>query len=214
MNPCARSLPGAGLVRALLLTWLSVVMSACGHSVATGVSPSWSAITVGSAAVALVVAPLARRRMTTAANSGVLAALQIGLHAFFSATMPKSPMPHTMGAMHGGTTPLPWAAVLPTIPMICAHVVAAAGVAWLLRGGDAAVSRLRELAHLYGSDVVAYIRHTLNHLVRQGRCRTSAPALRLPRARSWPAATPLGPQPLLAHEVTRRGPPRWMAVLG
>ncbi|WP_370416089.1 hypothetical protein [Streptomyces fradiae] len=214
MNPGVRSLPGAGLVRALLLTWLSVVMSACGHSVATGASPSWSAISEGSAAVTLVVAPLARRRLTMPMSSGVLAVSQIGLHAFFSATMPVSPMPHSMGAMDQGMTPLPWTAVLPTLPMLCGHLVAAAGVAWLLRSGDAAAAQVRELACLYGSDVVAYVRRILNVLVRQWRWCPAAPVSGLPRALSWRAAAPLGPQLLLSHEVTRRGPPRWMAVLG
>jgi hypothetical protein len=214
MNPRARSLPGSSLIRTLLLTWLSVVMSACGHSVATGSSPSWGALAMGSTAVAVLVTPIARRRMKTPANSAVLAVLQIGLHAFFSATMPTSPMPHSMNAMHGGMTPPPWLSALPTVPMLCGHVVAAAGVAWLLRGGDAAAAQVLELARLYGADAVRLVRRALRSRLLTQRCSHEALATLIRHAAPrWEAAPP-GPRLLLVHEVTRRGPPRWMAALG
>ncbi|MGW2953619.1 hypothetical protein [Streptomyces eurythermus] len=214
MNPFARSLPGAGLIRAFLLTWLSVVMSACGHSVATGAPPSWGALTRGSAAVALLVTPLARRRLTILANAGVLAALQIGLHAYFSVTMPTAPMPHSMSATHQDTAPPPWMADLPAIPMLCGHLVAAAGVAWLLRGGDMAMAHVLALARLYGSDAVRHVLHaSRGRLLAQRGSHMAIATLIRPTVPRWEAAPP-GSRPLLAHEVTRRGPPRRMAALG
>lgn len=212
MNPFARSLPGAGLVRTLLLTWVSVATSACAHSVATGASPSWDALTAGSTGVALLVTPFARRRLTAPASSGVLAVLQIALHAFFSATMPTGPMAHSMGAMHEGMASPPWMAALPTLPMLCAHIVAAAGVAWLLRGGDAAAARVLELARMYGADAVRFVRHALRMRLRARRHPHPALSALLRGLPGW-ETTPPGPRLLLVHEVTRRGPPRRTAAL-
>lgn len=214
MDSCALSRPGAGLVRTFLITWLSVVLSACGHSVATGSAPSWSAVAIGSATVSLAVAPFARRRMTVRAGSGMLSVLQVGLHLFFTATMPTSAMPHSMGAAHGGVEGPTWLALVPTAPMLCAHLLAAAGVAWLLRGGDVAAEGVVTLARLHGANTVSSVRHAFLSRLGARRCFPGAFATLLRRAvPRWAAAPPCRRTPLV-HEVTRRGPPRRTAALG
>ncbi|MEV7280863.1 hypothetical protein [Streptomyces sp. NPDC093111] len=214
MDSCARSRPGAGLIRAFLLTWLSVVLSACGHSVATGAAPSWVAVGIGSTAVSLAAAPFTRRRTSVLANAGALAAFQVGLHVFFTAAMPTGATAHAMGPAHEGMVPPTWVALLPTVPMLCGHLVAAAGVAWLLHGGDAAMARVVELAGPYGSEAVQRVRHAFaGRLSTRQPCPEALTALSRRTTPRWSAA-PRSPRSRLVHEVTRRGPPRRAAALG
>ncbi|MBK0372964.1 hypothetical protein I3215_08665 [Streptomyces sp. RB110-1] len=206
---------GTGLIRALVLTWLSVVMSACGHSITTGASPSSGAMLAGTAAVALLLAPLTRRRTTAWVNSSLLAALQVGLHMFFTVTMPAVSTGATGHSMtvHGDMAPASWATVVPSAPMLCGHLISAAGAAWLLRGGDLAMARVFELAGTVGANAVRLVREAL----RAGLvccAASSEPATLLSHSRSGRLPSSGCAHALLVHEVTRRGPPGGIAAPG
>ncbi|WP_329418343.1 hypothetical protein [Streptomyces sp. NBC_01268] len=216
----ALSRPGAGLVRAFLMTWICVVISACAHSVATGAAPSSGAVAIGTATASLLIATFTRRRLSVRAGTGTLAALQVGLHAFFTAVMPARPAGHSMVPMtHAGMARAPaWPALIPSAPMLCAHIVAAAVVAWLLHGADIAIGRALELARLRTADAVSLVRRASHSLLVAWRRSLDAAATRLPDRRTVSEGAAAPPSSaagtLLSHEVTRRGPPRWAAAPG
>ncbi|MEU3844659.1 hypothetical protein AB0E88_32085 [Streptomyces sp. NPDC028635] len=104
------------------------------------------------------------------------------------------------------------AALLPSLPMLLGHVLAALAAGWLLRRGDTALLRIMELAALSAHEVAE------GALIRSLRA-----ALALVRAllAGLPTAPATGPRPVrtalfappaphttaLQHTVIRRGPP-------
>lgn len=211
MDSCARSTTGARWIRSFLLTGLSVVLSALGHSLATGASPSWGPVAAGSTTVCVVVLPLTRRRLTVFEGAGLLAVLQLGLHVFFSATMPQAS--HSMASMHGGTEPSSWTALVPTVPMVCGHLVAAACIARLFRGSDLAAARVIDSARLYVAHAAQIARSALQGPFPARRHPLNTVAALLRCALRPGNALPTGLRTRLAHQVTRRGPPRRAAAL-
>ncbi|MER5484311.1 hypothetical protein ABT024_13970 [Streptomyces sp. NPDC002812] len=213
------------MIRAFVFAWVAVLLSAFGHSLATGTTPSAGTLAAGAAAASLLFAPLARQRLSVPVSAGTLSVLQIGLHLFFSGTGAlgtgasgtgaPSPMPHSMpGTAHMDMAAAPaWVAFAPTVPMACGHIAASAGIAWVLHRGDTAAGRILELAHLHAARTVSTLLQALRIRLGTGQCCLPDVVTGFgcaPRRRDPEAA---GSMPLLLHEVTRRGPPQGTAVL-
>ncbi len=130
------------------------------------------------------------------------------------------------GAVHGpadalsdgGASATATASLLPSLPMLLGHVLAAVAAGWLLRRGDLALARLVELSAHSAQSVAeaAFVRalRAALSLVRAlvaGLAGAPGTGPRLPRtARQAP------PRPrtlALQHTVIRRGPPSDVLVL-
>ncbi|WP_392676607.1 hypothetical protein [Streptomyces sp. LN785] len=216
-RPFERRARGDRLLRTVAFTTVCVLLSACGHTVATGMTPPAGVIALGAVAASGFIAPVAGRRKSVTFSAGLLSLLQIGLHTFFTVTMPSTAaavhMP--MDAAHAAM-PMPSAgpgALIPTLPMLCGHIVAAACAAWVLRSGDAAVGRICALAGPCLNSAAMVLIRTLSCRVRPRRCCPEAVARLLCCAPCWRDPDPAGwTSVALAHEVTRRGPPAGVAV--
>ncbi|MFI1014471.1 hypothetical protein [Streptomyces sp. NPDC020965] len=117
------------------------------------------------------------------------------------------PPPHGTHAAAGAAPEL-----LPSLPMLLGHLLAALVTGWLLRRGDLALARLILLSTASAHEVTeaAWLRslRTAFGLVRalfRGLVRTPAPPARAPRATDDPP--PAGAGEALQHTVIRRGPP-------
>ncbi|MGW2826322.1 hypothetical protein ACWC24_35855 [Streptomyces sp. NPDC001443] len=101
------------------------------------------------------------------------------------------------------------AALLPSLPMLLGHALAALAVGWLLRRGDSAVLRLVELS-AQGVTEGALVRSLGNALALARALLAGLPVA--PEAGPRPPRTdaPARPEPrtaALQHSVIRRGPP-------
>lgn len=123
-----------------------------------------------------------------------------------------------MGAMHHPADALAAngaAALLPSLPMLLVHVLAAVAAGWLLRRGDLALLRLIDLsAHGVAEGALVRSLRAAFALVR-ALCAGLPPA---PDAapRFWRAADPEPPAPhttALQYTVIRRGPPAAAALV-
>ncbi|WP_217248464.1 hypothetical protein [Streptomyces sp. AC602_WCS936] len=118
------------------------------------------------------------------------------------------------GAAHHPADALagPSAALLPSLPMLLGHVLAALAAGWLLRRGDLALARLVELSAQSAHSVAeaAFVRAlraalSLVRALHAGLAGAPGKGPRPPRA-----AQPVPPRPCataLQHTVIRRGPP-------
>ncbi|MGW2565491.1 hypothetical protein [Streptomyces sp. NPDC001537] len=126
-------------------------------------------------------------------------------------SMDMSSMHHPADAL-SATSP---ASLLPSLPMLLGHVLAAIAAGWLLRRGDLALLRLMELsAHSVAEG--AFIRSLRAALALVRALRAGLPAA--PEAGPRPPRTALlaPPKPrttALQHTVIRRGPPAAALVL-
>jgi hypothetical protein len=107
--------------------------------------------------------------------------------------------------------------LLPTLPMILGHLLAALATGWLLRRGDLALLRLIRLSADSAHEVAqaAWLRSLRAALVLVRALRAGlpgAPAMdpRAPRPSSGPPPPPAGEA--LQHTVIRRGPPARLAL--
>ncbi|MGP4083132.1 hypothetical protein [Streptomyces sp. KR55] len=101
------------------------------------------------------------------------------------------------------------AALLPSLPMLLGHVLAAIAVGWLLRRGDLALLRLAELS-AYSVTEGALVRSLRGALALVRALCAGLPAAPEAGPRFRRAAAPTCPQPrttALQHTVIRRGPP-------
>ncbi len=118
------------------------------------------------------------------------------------------------GAAHHPADALggPSASLLPSLPMLLGHVLAALAAGWLLRRGDLALARLVELSAQSAHSVAeaAFVRAlraalSLVRALHAGLAGAPGTGPRPPRA-----ARPVPPRPCataLQHTVIRRGPP-------
>jgi len=126
--------------------------------------------------------------------------------------MDMSSMHHPADALSGAGSP---ASMLPSLPMLLCHVLAAIAAGWLLRRGDLALLRLMELsAHSLADG--AFVRSLRAALALVRALRAGLPAA--PEAGPRPPRTALlaPPRPrttALQHTVIRRGPPAAALVL-
>lgn len=116
----------------------------------------------------------------------------------------------SMDAMSTGTTSATGSAsLLPSLPMLLGHVLAALVAGWLLRHGDLALLRLAELS-AHGVAEGALVRSlrgalTLVRALRAGLPGAPEAGQRLPRTEL--SAPPEPRTTALRHAVIRRGPP-------
>ncbi|GGJ53746.1 hypothetical protein GCM10012282_58530 [Streptomyces lacrimifluminis] len=105
--------------------------------------------------------------------------------------------------------------LLPTLPMLLGHLLAAVATGWLLRRGDLALLRLMRLS-AHGMAEAALVRSLRGALALARALRTGLPGTpgTAPHApRAW-TLVPLGPSATaLQHTVVRRGPPAAPLVL-
>lgn len=216
-----RALPGIAAVLALGQTALHTLF---------GLGVSASAATV-SGSTPMTDASLVQRAArivcgTTAAAISPAQAQKIladaGLDTDMTRTMPMSSMPsmsmpsmpmHPADAM--SSTAGPAMGLLPSLPMLLAHVLAAVAAGWVLRHGDMALLRLMRLsAHGVAEGALVRSLRAALKLVRALRAGLPGtpgtgprPARRAPRAAPEPRTT------ALQHSVVRRGPPRSTALV-
>ncbi|MEV5607122.1 hypothetical protein [Streptomyces sp. NPDC052225] len=115
---------------------------------------------------------------------------------------------HDMGGAAGTSMSL-----LPSLPMLLGHLLAAAGAGWLMRHGDLALGRIVRLSKISAHDVAAGVplrslraALALVRALRAGLPGASGGLSRgLPRAGF--AAPPVLRAAVLQHSVSRRGPP-------
>jgi hypothetical protein len=115
---------------------------------------------------------------------------------------PAPPMDSSLPVLHA-------LSMLPSLPMLLVHVLAAVAAGWLLRRGDLAVFRLVALSAqgVAEATLVRALRAALA-LVRALRAGLFGTRLPGPRASRTPATAPPLPQTApLQHTVIRRGPP-------
>ncbi|MEU3101158.1 hypothetical protein [Streptomyces griseoflavus] len=107
------------------------------------------------------------------------------------------------------------AALLPSLPMLLGHVLAAVAAGWLLRRGDLALLRLTELsAHGVAEGALVRSLRAALALVRALRAGLPGTPREVPRrGRTAPPAAPVPRSPALQHTVIRRGPPAAVAAL-
>ncbi|MCP3818043.1 hypothetical protein NLX86_07905 [Streptomyces sp. A3M-1-3] len=119
---------------------------------------------------------------------------------------------HTGAAASLADAAQPATGLLPSLPMLLGHLLAALATGWLLSRGDAALTRLLRLsAHGVGEfaagALVRALRAALS-LVRALRTGLPGAPVRGSRAPRTPLAAPLhAGGAALQHTVTRRGPP-------
>jgi hypothetical protein len=197
------------LLRGLLLIWVGTALSACGHTLANGVALSPNALLPGVGVAALLVAPLAGRRHSFALGAGALAVLQVVLHVSFALLTPPAMVHRSMtGASHDHLSGVqPPAALLPTAPMLCGHLLAAVAMSWLLNSGEAAAERILRPRWSGAVRVVAAALSALLSRPCLGGCGLPASITASHRLRRTERVPPPGRWTTLAHEVTRRGPP-------
>jgi hypothetical protein len=107
------------------------------------------------------------------------------------------------------------ASLLPSLPMLLGHVLAAVAAGWLLRRGDAALLRLMELS-ARGVAEGALVRSLRGALALVRALLAGLPATPewAPRAPRTALLTPLEPAAgALQHTVIRRGPPTAAALV-
>ncbi|MET9493919.1 hypothetical protein [Streptomyces sp. NPDC006552] len=114
---------------------------------------------------------------------------------------------HDMAAVAGASMPL-----LPSLPMLIGHLLAAVGAGWLLRRGDLALGRLVRLSKLSAQSVAeaALVRSLRAALALVRALRAGLPGASGATPLVARAAFPDRPAPrtaALQHSVIRRGPP-------
>jgi hypothetical protein len=105
--------------------------------------------------------------------------------------------------------------LLPSLPMLLCHVLAAVAAGWLLRRGDSALLRLTDLS-AHGVAETACVRSLRGALALVRALLAGLPALpqsgpRVPRTALLPSPRP--PAEALQHTVIRRGPPAATALV-
>ncbi|MGW3263025.1 hypothetical protein [Streptomyces sp. NPDC001056] len=209
----ARSLPGIAALLALGQTALHTLFGLGQHGAAMAMGGMPTGQT-GAAGSALSDAALVERatRLLCGANA---AALTPGhaFHLLLAARLidrsgrPVAGVP--VPVQHAADATGASAALLPSLPMLLGHVLAAVAVGWLLRRGDLAVLRLLELSvhEVAETALVRSLRAalTLALALCAGLPATTGPG---PRGRRAHRDAPPAPGALtLQHTVIRRGPP-------
>ncbi|MFD7704785.1 hypothetical protein [Streptomyces caelestis] len=122
---------------------------------------------------------------------------------------------HTGTATHAQAAADAPASLLPSLPMLLGHVLAALAAGWLLRRGDLALLRLTELsAHGVAEGALVRSLRAALALVRALRAGLPGAPEGAPRMARTALLAPLPPRSAgLHHTVIRRGPPATAAAL-
>lgn len=211
----ARSLPGIAALLALGQTVLHTLFGLGQHgaAVASGAMPTASVTGGGTTGGVLSDGALVERATRLLCGSAP-ASLTPG-HAFRllldARLIDRAGRPTAaLGTMeHAHDVTGASAGLLPSLPMVLGHVLAALAVGWLLRRGDLAVLRLIELsAHGVAEGALVRSLRAALALVRAlcaGLLPAAGPGPRVPRADR--DAAPAPHTAVLQHTVIRRGPP-------
>ncbi|MEN8649906.1 hypothetical protein ABCR94_04420 [Streptomyces sp. 21So2-11] len=165
------------------------------QSAATDTSLTTLAAKLACGAGALPLSTIEARRIVTEAGIGPSTVYDAQHHAAHTV--------QTSGAESA-------AGLLPTLPMLLGHLLAAVATGWLMRRGEVALSRLVRLsAHGVAEGALVRSLRAALALVRSMRAGLPRAHTQSPRALRTPLRTP--PRPTadaLQHTVIRRGPPR------
>ncbi|MFE1287685.1 hypothetical protein [Streptomyces sp. NPDC058751] len=207
-----RALPGIVALLALGQTALHTLFGLGPRTGTTATGPSMGAMAPGTpmsdAALveraARLVCGTAAAAISPAQAMKILTDARIGTGTTGSGTTGMaSSMDHAADAVAG--TPMP---VLPSLPMLLAHVLAAVAAGWVLRHGDLALLRLMRLS-AQGVAEAALVRSLRASLTLVRALRTGLPGA--PEITRTPRTAPLAPlaprTTALQHTVVRRGPP-------
>lgn len=216
-----RSLPGIATVLALGQTVLHTLFGLGQHPTSSTSSmssmPSGTSDAMGAVDVSLVERAARLVCGATAAAISPAQAQRILMDAGLD--------PHATPATHGSADGMAGmsgmagmakatgfsASVLPTLPMLLGHVLAAVAAGWVLRHGDLALLRIVRLSA--DATVVRSLRAALA-LVRALRSGLPGAPEAAPRAPLTAHEAPPAPRTAaLQHTVIRRGPPSRAAVL-
>ncbi|MGV9559117.1 hypothetical protein [Streptomyces sp. NPDC003401] len=211
-----RSLPGIAALLAVGQTALHTLFGLGQH----GVTAAASTTTTTASDAALIERAA---RLVCGATAAALSPAQAQRILVEARLQPSGDGPGTravMGSMHHPAdaltgTPGSSTALLPSLPMLLAHVLAAVAAGWLLRRGDSALLRLMALS-AHGVAEAACVRSLRGALALVRALLAGLPALpeagpRVPRTALLPS--PGAPVEALQHTVIRRGPPAAVLVL-
>jgi hypothetical protein len=211
-----RSLPGIVALLAVGQTALHTLFGLGQHTASSATASTADPALVARAARLLCGVPLAA--ISPAQAQRILADARIstggpGTGASGTGTgMDMGSMNHPADALASTGSA---ASLLPTLPMLLGHVLAAVATGWLLRRGDLALLRLMRLS-AHGVAEAALVRSLRGALALARALRTGLPGTpgTAPHApRAW-TLVPLGPSATaLHHTVIRRGPPAAPLVL-
>ncbi|MFI6009296.1 hypothetical protein ACIBAG_10760 [Streptomyces sp. NPDC051243] len=206
-----RSLPGIAALLAAGQTVLHTLFGLGQHGAANGVSGA--AATSDAALVeqaARLVCGTAAAAISPAQAQRILAEARIHPVAGTHASHPS------VDAVSGATDAS--ASLLPSLPMVLAHLLAAVVAGWLLRRGDLALLRIVEMSALSARSVAegAFVRSLRGALALVRALRAGLPGAPEagPRLRCVDWSGPPEPRTLaLQHTVIRRGPPARAALV-
>ncbi|MFI1375852.1 hypothetical protein ACH4UY_28015 [Streptomyces longwoodensis] len=207
----ARTLPGIAVVLTLGQTVLHTLFGLSQHGTRAVTATADDAVVrqaarilCGSAAAPL--SPAQAQRILADARI-----LDSGSGGSGGAMSGMSGMDHSGDALTAGASS---ASLLPSLPMLLGHVLAAVAAGWLLRHGDLALLRLLALS-AHGVAEGALVRSLRGALALVRALLAGLPGAPGPRV-ARPAFTTPVPVPhgvLLQHSVIRRGPPAASALL-
>ncbi|MGW0337194.1 hypothetical protein ACWD0J_36135 [Streptomyces sp. NPDC003011] len=220
-----RSLPGIAALLAAGQTALHVLFGLGQHGTVAGTAASAAAArapgTMASVSDASLVEQAAR--LVCGTTAAALSPAQAHRILVDARLYPGTAAGTGTGAAHHPADALSTAtgsalSLLPSLPMLLGHVLAALAAGWLLRRGDMALLRLVELSAVSAHSVTegALVRSLRGALALVRALRAGLPGL--PQAGPPPPRTALlaPPKPrttALQHTVIRRGPPAAAVVL-
>ncbi|MDQ0582076.1 hypothetical protein [Streptomyces rishiriensis] len=210
-----RSLPGIAVLLAVGQTVLHTLFGLGQHAASVSASASTTASAVSDATLVERAA-----RLVCGATAAAISPAQAQRILVDARLYPSTGAGTDMSGMSGmGTAHHPADALttagtsmslLPSLPMLLGHVLAAVAAGWLLRRGDKAVLRLLALS-AHGVAEGALVRSLRGALALVRALLAGLPAApgaapRVPRT-ALLAATPVPRTTALQHSVIRRGPP-------
>ncbi|MBW8799631.1 MAG: hypothetical protein JF597_40470 [Streptomyces sp.] len=215
-----RSLPGIVALLAVVQTVLHTLFGLGQHGGAAMSGSMSASSTASMSAMSMSDASLVARAARLVCGAG---AAQISpAHAYKILTdahlSTSGPAADTSGAAHAADATGASGSLLPSVPMLLGHVLAAVVAGWLLRRGDLALLRLIRLSadSAHGVAEGALIRSLRGALaLARALCAGLVAVPEAPtggRRRAWDI--PSAPRTVaLQHSVIRRGPPVSAAVL-
>ncbi|MFJ3306121.1 hypothetical protein ACIPSA_23920 [Streptomyces sp. NPDC086549] len=213
-----RSLPGIAALLALGQTVLHTLFGLGQHGMAAMSSGTMTMGSTGSMGSmgSMSDAMLVERAARLVCGTGATAITPAHAYRLLAAARLLPGSGTDMSAMqHAGDATGSSESLLPSLPMLLAHVLAAVTVGWLMRRGDLALLRLIELsAHGVAEGALVRSLRGALALVRALCAGLPAAAEAGPRQRRTAFDEPPAPHTTaLQHAVTRRGPPAAALVL-
>ncbi|MFC9279676.1 hypothetical protein [Streptomyces collinus] len=208
----ARSLPGIAVLLALGQTVLHTLFGLGQHTAAGAMTMSPPDASLSDTALVERAARLVCGAGPSVLTPGHAYRLLLDAHLIDPSGRAVGAMPamsHMDGATGTAGAAGSWTALLPSLPMLLGHVLAAVVAGWLLRRGDLALLRLIELS-AHGVAEAALVRSlrgalALVRALCAGLLPTTGPVPRASRTARDEAPAPH--TTALQHTVIRRGPP-------